>query len=118
MDKPAKLMKLYENIGRQIRETRIQRGLTLEELAEKAGRNWSYLSQIERARSIPSIETLFAISEQLEIPISLLFETHRPRKEENYRTDAYHSKIMYLLKEVPPREKKTAVAVLKKIFKK
>ena len=115
MDRPARLTKLYENIGRQIRAARTERGITLEELADKVGRNWSYLSQIERARGIPSIETLFIICEELHIPLASLFETHQPR--EIYEPDACEHKIAYILREAPPKEKKEAVMILKKLFR-
>jgi transcriptional regulator with XRE-family HTH domain len=116
MEKPAKLQQLYANIGHQIRETRTKRGITLEELAGRVGRDWSYISQIERAKGIPSIETLFNISEELQIHLSSLFETHKPTSKP--QADTFSSKILYILKDASPKEKKTAISVLKKIFNK
>jgi len=116
MNKPPKLIKLYENIGKQIRKARSEEGITLEELAGRCGRDWTYLSQIERAKSIPSMETLFLICEQLRIPFASLFESHKP--EVTYKIDKYSNKILYFLRESSPRDKKTAVEVIKKLFDK
>lgn len=52
------------------------RGLTQEAFADKAGISWSYLAKIEsptRAFGV-SMETLFAIADALNVPVSKLFE--------------------------------------------
>ena len=64
----------------KIREVRLQQGLTLEQLSEKCHRDWAYLSQIERGKDKPSIETLYLVSNALEIPMNKLFDSHKPPK--------------------------------------
>ncbi|MDO8733767.1 MAG: helix-turn-helix transcriptional regulator [Elusimicrobiota bacterium] len=109
------IRELYVSIGKKIREIRKLRGLTLEELADKVGRNWSFLSQIERGRSIPSIETLFLICTALEISLSDLFEKH---KSIPYKINSKTDKFIWLLKDANPSEKQIITAVIKQILKK
>ena len=60
-------------IGKRIQELRIKRGLSLSELAERAGVAKSYLSAIERMIQInPSIQVLEKLSAVLEIPVQQL----------------------------------------------
>jgi len=106
---------LYVFIGKKIREIRKLRELTLEELAEKVGRNWSFLSQIERGKSIPSIETLFLICNALEISLPDLFEKH---KSISYKIDSKTDKFIWLFKDANPSEKQTIITVIKQILKK
>lgn len=57
-------------IGRRVKQLRMEKGLTLTELAEKAGVAKSYLSSIERdIQSNPSIHFLEKICAVLEVPI-------------------------------------------------
>jgi len=106
---------VYEQIGKVIRKARQQRGLTLEELAEKCERDWSYISQIERARSVPSIETLRRICEVLRIPLSSLFSIHTPVE---YKYDPLTGRIVALLDNTSPRDKKVIASYLKHFLKK
>jgi transcriptional regulator with XRE-family HTH domain len=61
-------------IGRKLRRLRKSRGLTLEELAEKAGLTKGFLSQIERDKASPSIAALKAILDVLGEDISTFFK--------------------------------------------
>ena len=71
----------YALIGKRIRETRKQRGLSAEELAEIADLSTVYISYIENAKRKPSLESLIKISNALEITIdellygNLLYQT-------------------------------------------
>ena len=59
-------------LGEKIRAARLEKHMTQSEIAEdKITRNM--LSAIESGKSLPSLETLFHISEKLEIPLSYLF---------------------------------------------
>lgn len=53
------------SIGQQIKQLRLDKGLTLQELAERAGLTASHISQIENAKSSPSLATLKVISREL-----------------------------------------------------
>jgi len=56
-------------LGQRIRARRNELGLTLRELAAEAGCTASFISQIERGQSSPSIESLQRISGALDVPI-------------------------------------------------
>lgn len=57
-------------IGKKVKQLRLEKGLTLTELADKAGVAKSYLSSIEReVQSNPSIHFLEKISAVLGVPL-------------------------------------------------
>jgi transcriptional regulator with XRE-family HTH domain len=60
-------------VGPRIRTLRLQRRLTLKDVADKAGITPSALSQIERDHSNPTLGTLKAISSALGTTIGHLF---------------------------------------------
>jgi transcriptional regulator with XRE-family HTH domain len=60
-------------IGQRIKELRSQRGLTLEEVAEKSGCTPGFLSQLERNKAAPSITTLYSIAEALGVKVTDFF---------------------------------------------
>lgn len=107
---------LYLSIGRKIRTTRKLKNITLEELADKVGRDWSFLSQIERGRSIPSIKTLFLICGALEISLPELFRGHK--SVDAGKTNYGINKLVWLLKDKSPSEKKIVTNVVRQILKK
>ena len=59
--------------GEKIRTIRERRGLTLKEVARGAGLSESLISQIERNKVSPAIDTLMAIVEVLDIDFEYLF---------------------------------------------
>jgi len=59
--------------GGKIRTVRERKALTLKEVAEKAGVSESLVSQIERDRVSPAIDTLLALADALEIDFDYLF---------------------------------------------
>jgi transcriptional regulator with XRE-family HTH domain len=61
-------------LGNRIRELRIQKGLTIEELAHLADISFSQLARIERGEINTSISHLFVIAEALDMPVNNLFE--------------------------------------------
>jgi len=109
------IKQVYAAIGKTIREHRKIKGLTLEELADKAGRDWSFLSQVERGKSVPSIETLALLCEKLEIPLAELFTEQKPQI---YKRDGNTKKIISLVKDKPDKEKKRIITIIKQVLKK
>ena len=64
----------YELLGNQIRKHRKSKKYTLEQLAEQLDVSTTFIGQIERAKGVPSLETLVKIANVLEVSIdSLLF---------------------------------------------
>jgi transcriptional regulator with XRE-family HTH domain len=66
---------LAESIGERIKTLRTGQGMTLAKLGEKANLSTSYLSQVERDKTSPSLTTLETIAKSLNIGLRSLFET-------------------------------------------
>ena len=75
-DNVAKYRDEFVAIGLRIGYLRRQKGLTQEQLAEKAGLSLGFLGQIEAPNLAVglSLATLFSIAEALQIPPSKLLE--------------------------------------------
>ncbi|MEH6576831.1 MAG: cupin domain-containing protein [Amphritea sp.] len=73
-------------IGRQIRDLRKAKGITLTTMAEKISRSVGYVSQVERGVSSLPIPVLQAICEVLGVNISWFFhaDSQAPLEELNY----------------------------------
>ncbi|MCP8968464.1 helix-turn-helix domain-containing protein [Ectobacillus ponti] len=66
-------------IGERIKQLRLQRGISLTELAERAGVAKSYISSIERnLQQNPSIQFLEKIAHVLKVPVDSLLQDKLP----------------------------------------
>lgn len=65
-------------LGRRLREYRLAQGLTLENLASKAGFDKGYLSRIENGKKVPPIATLSRLAKALDTDISSFLSPSRP----------------------------------------
>jgi len=61
------------NIGATIKDIRKEKGIKQAELAESCSITQSYLSNIESNKKEPALSTLKDISEQLNLPLPILF---------------------------------------------
>lgn len=59
--------------GKRVKELRLEKELTQEELAEKLGLSSNYIGMIERAERNTSLEKVFKIAKALNIRTSELF---------------------------------------------
>jgi transcriptional regulator with XRE-family HTH domain len=66
--------------GRKIREVRERRGMTLRGLAAKAGLSGSLISQIERDKVSPSIDTLLKLVDVLDMDLDHVFKDFRKER--------------------------------------
>jgi transcriptional regulator with XRE-family HTH domain len=66
-------------IAFSLRRERERAGLSLSELAKRAGIAKSTLSQLESASGNPSVETLWALGVALDVPFSRLVDPPRPK---------------------------------------
>ena len=64
---------LHMTIGRNIRELRKERGLTLKQMSRRTKLSVSLLSQIERAESSASVSSLFKVATALDVLLVELF---------------------------------------------
>ena len=62
--------RLRDELGRRIRLARTERDWTLKDLGQRSGVSVSQLSAIERGTHLPSLESLLAVADALEIPAS------------------------------------------------
>jgi len=65
---------LKQVIGARLKAARNSHGLSQSELAEKIDRTKETISNIERARSAPTIDTLERLSKILDVPMKEFFE--------------------------------------------
>ena len=63
---------LAKEIGNRIRNERKHKGLSQENLAFDAGIHTSYYGCIERGEKCPTVDTIYKISNALDIPVSRL----------------------------------------------
>jgi transcriptional regulator with XRE-family HTH domain len=66
---------MESSIGERVKSLRIDQGLTLAELGARVGLSTSYLSQIERDRTQPSLTTLVNIAKALNVEPRHFFES-------------------------------------------
>lgn len=67
-------LSLKQRVGLRVKEARVARGLTQEALADLVGRTVEAVSNIERGRTFPTIETLEQLGRHLDVPIQQFFE--------------------------------------------
>ena len=59
-------------IGKKIREFRLKKLLTLQELADKSGYSKGYLSKVEKSDKAPPVATLSVIARELGVSVSVI----------------------------------------------
>jgi transcriptional regulator with XRE-family HTH domain len=69
---------LAGDIGRRLAAHRGRRGMRVAELAREVGVTPSLISQIERGQSRPSVSTLFAMAQALDVPVDAFFREPAP----------------------------------------
>src|SRR5262252_5355950 len=69
---------LAGDIGRRLAAHRSQRRMRVADLAREVGVTPSLISQIERGLSRPSVSTLFAIAQALNVPVDAFFREPLP----------------------------------------
>jgi transcriptional regulator with XRE-family HTH domain len=61
-----------DQMGRALRDLRVEREMTLEALAKGSDLHWTYLSGIERGRRNPTLKVLAAVAAALDVKTSEL----------------------------------------------
>jgi transcriptional regulator with XRE-family HTH domain len=79
---------LIDGIGRRVAAHRERRGLRVAEFAREVGVSPSLISQIERGQARPSVSTLFAMAQALDVPVDAFFR-EQPRVTEHTRSGAH-----------------------------
>ncbi|MFC0541282.1 helix-turn-helix domain-containing protein [Kutzneria chonburiensis] len=68
-----------DDIGVRLRRGRTEVGISVRELARKAGVSASLVSQIENGKARPSVATLYALVQHLNLTVDELFEGDGPK---------------------------------------
>ena len=76
--------KLELAIGREIRSFRHKMGLTISELAKLASLSPGMLSKIENGLTSPSLATLHAVSQSLNIPVTAFFRKYEEDRDASF----------------------------------
>ena len=102
-------------IGRKLRQMRIQRNLTQEELADRCELSKGFISQVERDLASPSIATLVDILECLGVSLQSFFADDSKEKvvftpaDMFEKADDKHGKITWL---IPDAQKNSMEPIL------
>ena len=105
------------DIGEKIKDMRIERGLTQEELADRAELSKGFISQMERNITSPSISTLEDVLQALGSDLSTFFssENEKPQvvfKDEDY-FEKYDTDYMYNVEWIVPNAQKNEMEPLR-----
>lgn len=76
--------RLEHYIGIEIRRHRKRHGLTVAEMAQQAGVSQGMLSKIENGQVAPSLSTLSALAEAMNVPISAFFAPFEQSRDVTY----------------------------------
>lgn len=102
----------YRLLGEKIKKERLNRGLTQEELAEKANLSVSFMGQIERGERKLSVDTLVKIGNSLGISFDYLLQSGQRLKH-----DTVIDELVYTLKGRTQNEIRMIIEVTRTIFK-
>ena len=70
---PSRALSVQQRLGARVRELRLARGLTQEDLAEHCGLFRTYMSRIETGGANPTLTMIDALATSLGVPIADLF---------------------------------------------
>lgn len=104
-------LKLY--VAGQLRSFRRNARLTQEELSAKINRTGETISNIERGRTLPSLETIIAIADVLDLPIGTFFPSHAIDESISQNRLLMEAEVAAMIRGLSDRELDIAVAQLK-----
>lgn len=103
---------LYVDLGKKIREERLEKGYTQEELGEKIDSTGAYIGQIERGERGASISKIILIAKELDVSLDYLIGNFRLDE-----TNSVDSKIAEELKCATNKQKEMIIDIMKIIKK-
>jgi transcriptional regulator with XRE-family HTH domain len=83
------------DVGSRLRQLRQERGKSMRALARASGLSTNALSMIERARTSPSVSTLYKIADALEVPITAFFREEPPKQDVVFRRARERSRVNF-----------------------
>lgn len=88
----------YEALGKKVKEERKRQRLTQEQLAERISVSIKHIGSIERAESIPSIQVLVALANELDVTVDYLLCDSL-----SHGTSIYETQILSLIQNKPEK---------------
>ena len=104
-------------IGNRIRMIRNDKGLSIEELAEKADINTTHLGRIERGETVPKLDSIEKIVNALGITFEELFRYIQPAAESGGKNDTTLALLINRLNSLKPSEQKEVLNLFEILFK-
>jgi len=95
------------SLGQKLRQARLRKGYSQQKLAEMAGTGNVYLGEIERGVKMPSLNIFIKLIEALDVSADYILRDELPSGKV-YIFDEITEK----LKNLTPRQRKTAVDIL------
>ena len=107
---PKEIAAIQRAISDALPPARKARGLTQQEIAELIDVSVEFYRRLERGRALPSIETLIAMADTLEISVDSMLPDLRPKPIEHETTPA----IDYIVQRC--REDRTTMRLVKLVL--
>jgi transcriptional regulator with XRE-family HTH domain len=105
-------MEFKHRIAVRLKAVRKARRMTQGDLAKRTGRSVDAISNIEREKGLPSVETLEALAQALDIAITEFFSQSDGARRESVARLALLARLNNLGRSFEDRELETAVRVL------
>lgn len=103
-------LSLKQRVGLRVKEARAARSLTQEALADLVGRTVEAVSNIERGRTFPTIDTLEQLGRHLDVPIQYFFEDAEPLVDD--QRFILEGKLKYLGRQLSTEDLRIAIGQL------
>ena len=94
-------------LGKRIRESRISKGYTQQDLADRAEIGVVYISEIERGIKMPSLNIFIKIVDALEVSVDYVLRDELPSGKEYICTEITEKLLV-----LTPNQRKTASDIL------
>ncbi|WP_310551108.1 helix-turn-helix domain-containing protein [Paenibacillus glufosinatiresistens] len=107
-----------KKIGQRIRDLRKQKGLSQEQLAEKAGFHFSYIGGVERAEKNITLVNLLKIADALDVQIMDLFMYTKYQQSALNEKDELLNQIFQTLVSLKKRDLRKVQVMLDEFFEK
>ncbi|MDF9839675.1 MULTISPECIES: helix-turn-helix transcriptional regulator [Paenibacillus] len=107
-----------KKIGQRIRDLRKQKGLSQEQLAEKAGFHFSYIGGVERAEKNITLVNLLKIADALDVQIMDLFMYTKYQQSALNEKDELLNQIFQTLVSLKKRDLRKVQIMLDEFFEK
>ena len=100
---------LKQAIGTRVQAARRRAALSQEALAEQVGRTPESISNIERGKQLPNIETLAQLARVLDVPLAEFFEGLGSKRAVSRERAQLEAELQEITRELAPKLLRIAV---------